>query len=41
LSDEQIGMIEGTLHPKMCKTQRKFWEDLRQELVNESEGNKK
>jgi len=40
LSDEQIGMIEGTLHPKMCKTQRKFWEDLRQELANESEVNK-
>lgn len=37
LSDEQIGMIEGTLHPKMCKTQRRFWEDLRQELAGESE----
>ncbi len=37
LSEEQIGMIEGTLHPKMCKTQRRFWEDLRQELAGESE----
>lgn len=32
LTEEQIGMLEGTLHPKMSKTQRKFWEEVRAEL---------
>lgn len=35
LTEEQKGLIEGTIHKKMNKTQRLFWEDLRQELENE------
>ena len=40
LTEEQKGMIEGTLHPKMSKTQRRFWEDLREELANLKEETK-
>lgn len=32
LTEEQIGLIEGTVKKKMNKTQRLFWEDLRKEL---------
>ncbi len=35
LTEEQIGMLEGTLHPKMCKTERRFWEEVRAELNEE------
>lgn len=35
LTEEQKGLLEGTLHKKMCKTERRFWESVREELQHE------
>ena len=35
LTAEQLDMLEGRLHPKMSKTQRRFWEEVRSELNEE------
>lgn len=36
LTDEQKGLLQGTLDKKMCKTERKFWEEVRQELNSQN-----